>query len=427
MSARSSSYSLVEAIFNFLFVQIAEKKYILSILFFVGLLSGLKIPFMGFLPIITLGFCYFFLAAGRIPEAISLSLLSLYLIVSFDESAITPGFIRYIIYATSFAFFLSYFTKEINSKRFFIFLAFALTLFFTSFKSTFIQTTDFVLEVILRDLFVLIVLFIFCFKGKDLYLNFPFILYLLLGTLFGEFINIVLFDASTYFNLSSTKSLILIPAIYYLSQKRYALGLIISLISLIIISNYGTRMILFALIIFSIIAGFIWLVKKNQSRLYLIAFFTLLGFVLFLRMIFQIEFFLGFKAFSFLSTFVNFDELTLLEVLKLLDPVRYAEHQLFFSRSWFDIIFGSGIGIGIHDLNGYLGFVNYWQAAFTQEEIRTNFFFNLHDYWIDFGLRFGLLPTLIILYLVSIRPMLKGHYAYGILVGVLAAKDVKTL
>jgi len=120
-----------------------------------------------------------------------------------------------------------------------------------------------------------------------------------------------------------------------------------------------------------------------------------------------------------LSIFYSLGDYGILEIAKILDAVRYAEHQIFFSRSIPEILFGNGLGSGIYDINSYLGFVNYWQSAFSQEEIQSNYFYNLHDYWIDFGLRFGLLSVLIVLYLVSIGQMLKGNIFYGIMMGCL--------
>ena len=70
-------------------------------------------------------------------------------------------------------------------------------------------------------------------------------------------------------------------------------------------------------------------------------------------------------------------------------------------------------------MDGYLGFVNFYQSAFSQEEINTNIFFNLHDYWTDYGLRFGLIAVIAIIFFVSIRPMLNGEYFIGIFLGVL--------
>ena len=42
------------------------------------------------------------------------------------------------------------------------------------------------------------------------------------------------------------------------------------------------------------------------------------------------------------------------DIFRSLDPVRYAEHQLFFSRQYSEIFFGSGFGAGLFDHEGYL-------------------------------------------------------------------------
>ena len=102
-----------------------------------------------------------------------------------------------------------------------------------------------------------------------------------------------------------------------------------------------------------------------------------------------------------------------------LDLVRFRENQLFFSRPLYEVIFGSGLGSGLADTQGLLGFVGYFDTAFTVEELNNSVYFNLHDFWTDFGLRFGLITVVFITYLVSIKQILFGQKICGILFGIL--------
>ena len=111
----------------------------------------------------------------------------------------------------------------------------------------------------------------------------------------------------------------------------------------------------------------------------------ILFFYLSLQYFLSFEYLQGFKSIAFFSEFYNPENASIYEIFKVLDPVRYAEHQIFFSRNLIEILFGNGLGAGIADIEGYLGFVNYYQSAFSQEEINTNIYFNLHDFWIDYG------------------------------------------
>jgi hypothetical protein len=84
------------------------------------------------------------------------------------------------------------------------------------------------------------------------------------------------------------------------------------------------------------------------------------------------------------------------------------------------LLFGSGLGSGLVDSLGVLSYVPIdAQYAFTAEEIAAGVFFNLHDFWIDFGLRFGLVSVGAIFYLVVLRQMRSGRFAVGVWFGLL--------
>jgi len=85
----------------------------------------------------------------------------------------------------------------------------------------------------------------------------------------------------------------------------------------------------------------------------------------------------------------------MLEFLRVLDPVRYVEHEMFFQRPLLEMPFGSGLGSGLIDTAGQLSFVQPNTGAFSDEELLAAKYFRLHDPWIYFGLRLGLVFVVI--------------------------------
>ncbi|NQV49506.1 MAG: hypothetical protein HQ507_03360 [Candidatus Marinimicrobia bacterium] len=106
------------------------------------------------------------------------------------------------------------------------------------------------------------------------------------------------------------------------------------------------------------------------------------------------------------TSLVNIDYSgTILEKIQFVDPVRFAEGELMFSRNVIEIMIGSGLGTGMADKEGALSFLPYDGAAFSNDELRNNTYFNLHEAWIDYGYRFGML-FVIVLYTYLVKVML---------------------
>ena len=107
--------------------------------------------------------------------------------------------------------------------------------------------------------------------------------------------------------------------------------------------------------------------------------------------------------------------------LQLIDPWRFGELQLLFDRNLFSIIFGEGFGSGIFDTKGYLVFADFGQTAYSDKELISGIFYNMHDLWTDYGLRFGLLFITVFLYdviknIIFSKNRLKTFYAMLILI-----------
>ena len=107
----------------------------------------------------------------------------------------------------------------------------------------------------------------------------------------------------------------------------------------------------------------------------------------------------GFVDISRISSTIStaLDHETVSEALQAIDSNRYAESQLFFDRNWIRILLGDGMGAALIDHKGYFG--DYIRMRNRNEyELATGHFYNFHDVWVDYGLRIGLLPVVVLFY-----------------------------
>lgn len=320
-------------------------------------------------------------------------------VVPFNESS---SFIRYLIYLviiTSIAL-----NAKINFKKTYTILLLLFFPLFSTIANIFDSQTFINLSILRSDILVcFLILILFSNENKKVFkLNFHliYIFFLIFG--FFEIINFISFFnyEENYMNFQSTKSLILYPVFYSIVYlKSGFLKIFWIALSLLILIGYVTRMIfismllcLFLLLISKIISG---KVKFKRALLFIVLFIILISF--FLPRIQDLEYI---KMISTLSTIIGSDNF--FESLQLVDPWRYGELQILFDRDLFSIIFGEGFGAGIYDYNNYLYFANFDQTAYSDKELITGIFYNMHDFWSDFGLRFGLLNISIFLfYLIS--------------------------
>ena len=229
-------------------------------------------------------------------------------------------------------------------------------------------------------------------------------------------------DFSDYLSYDSLKAFVVFPLIYtLLTRRNVVIQVVLAITTLYIIFLYGTRMITLSFFALITVALVITLIRNGRGK-------SLLGLLIALIVLTNINHiesladtdFMQFKSLAFLVQIQqNFEASDISRMLALLDPVRFAEHQLFFERPILQVIFGSGIGSGIYDANGTLGFVTFDQTAFSEQEINSSTFYNLHDFWIDFGLRFGLLPLAYLTYQIVLREMQNSRPWHGVLFGML--------
>jgi len=275
-----------------------------------------------------------------------------------------------------------------------------------------------------RDVIVLAVMAVFLFARSTLDLDLELVFAGTLGYLLGEVGNILFFYelGNDYLSYNSLKSIAVFPALYALLNGQSRIWQVfLAVITLLVVFYYGTRMITLSLLLLVILVPVVRSMRKGTFGIYVAMF--LIGALLVavdISSILGIDAIERIKALSFFLILIeNFDPSDMFAMVSALDPVRFAEYQLFFSRPPAEVLIGSGLGSGIADSNGVLAFVSYDQTAFSTEEIRTSTYFNLHDFWIDYGLRFGLVPVLLVMFSLSVRQMWRGRPWQGVLFGVL--------
>lgn len=308
----------------------------------------------------------------------------------------TPAVIRYGIYL--YILWLMAVDVRLNMRR----LIAALLCITIPFALMLINIDIISLRTLWRDFLLLsLLVVVFCSGQKTLSryeLDYEHLAIIITMFLLGEVFNIL--SGATlegeYLSYTSLKSLVVFPAFYLLSQDKYYSGIIASAVTLLVLIYYGTRMIP---ITFLVVFMGLLTYKIFQNRRY--AARILIPLLLIVITSINSDFLNELEAFKFGGMFITvIENMDSSEFLRLVDPVRYEEFQLFFRRPLFEIILGSGLGVGIADHEGLLDFVKYEDTAFSAEELDSRVFHEFHDMPVDIGLRFGLGPLLIVLWYV---------------------------
>lgn len=316
-----------------------------------------------------------------------------------EELTITSGVLRYTIYL--FALFIIYRIRYYNPKSVFIFF---ISLFLFG-SITVFNYRNIHIDTLIRDLFIVVLAFpILCsdFRAK-FEINFSILNQLIVVYILSEVINVFLrpklgFSTADYLSYISTKSFVVLPSFYYLIKGKSKIAIPLILLTIFVLVAYGTRMIILTyvlgLILYFITIGIL------KFRLFVFALIIFYG-IFYISNVLNIDF-AGFKA---TGVFVQlFQDGNLGEKFLLIDPVRYYETKLFFERSLFEICFGNGFGSGLIDVKNELNFVKVTDTAFSLQELNQGKFYNLHDTWIDLGLRFGFV-SIISIYILIFRWM----------------------
>lgn len=330
------------------------------------------------------------------------TLLLFALFISVDNAAIgladTFAPIRIAIYLTSI--YTLYESNLFNVKYIAVF-GVMLTIYL---MLTFFNLDNIDFGTLYRDILLLSLVFpVFCSSStkSKFPIDFELLNCIILVYIISEVVNILIrpllgFDTSDYLNYISTKSFIVFPSIYYLINKKFKLALPIVFITLIVLIAYTTRMIILTYTLILILILF-KSVRIRMKNILVILVLLVCSFLIYNITNFEFN---GSKATTvFIQLFTEGD---LFEKFLIIDPVRYNETKLFFNRSLFSVLFGDGLGSGLIDSRNDLGFVKFTDTAFTIKELQEGKYYNLHDTWIDLGLRFGFL-SIVLLYLQIFR------------------------
>lgn len=256
-----------------------------------------------------------------------------------------------------------------------------------------------------RDFIVFGAIFLLILKQKNNNLNtlrMQTLHYGIMGYLIGEFLNVLLFgwgEDFNYINYHSMKSLILFPTFYIIYLRRLRQLVWIIPITLIVIAYYGTRMIFLIYICILLLYFFKWITQSFRWKNLIIITVS----SLFILTSFNWRYLEKYKTtYTIIQIIDNINSSE--NILKIIDPVRFGEHKLFFDRSLNEILLGSGLGSGLYDKEDYFKFIRISNntGAFTAKEITEGRFYNLHDTWIDLGLRLGIV-WIILIYIFLIK------------------------
>jgi len=375
--------------------------------------------------LVPLGLSFLMILNNRLEYCLSCLALSLVFMV--DNGAeiysLTPAIVRYAIYAATLFIFTAQSSANINRRVIFVPCLLGIWLIIGFNLNIFFSFNAFDLGILKRDIFLLAILALFFLVKKPGDLDLTLLFWGSGGLLVGEVLNLIFFYSSNenYLSFDTTKIFVIFPAIIALIQKRNIyLVLFLSCAGIFICLFMGSRMIIASCLGIIVLILVLNSLHRFRAKLYL---FT--GLLVFLGiMASDLSFLLAFdivkfKAIGFIAQLLTLSDISVMEVLELLDPVRFSEHVLFFDRSPILVLLGQGPGAGLYDVNGILSFVSFEQTAFSQEELTSGVFYNFHDAWIEFGVRFGLVPVFLLFYTLVIRQILEGRAIVAFIFGIL--------
>lgn len=303
----------------------------------------------------------------------------------------TPEFIRYSIISVALMTIILDFRSDLQRMTlYFCVLLIPLIL-------SLVNTEDINTESLTRDLFIAgIAGLVICRTNSSVAsfrLDWRLLANFLIIYILFEVVNIAVFhsyEATGYLSYVSTKSLIVFPAFYFLRNERLLPACIVLALSLYVILFFQTRMIIFSAVLVIALYTLSRVIRSNKRELLFLA--VTVPFVVGILSLVPLELFRAVTSMQ-----IALEQSSVSDFLRVLDPVRFVEIQLFLDRDLFNILFGSGLGVGIFDEMNYMGFVGIYDWAFSAEELKTRYFYNFHDVWTDVGLRFGILCLAFIL------------------------------
>ncbi len=181
----------------------------------------------------------------------------------------------------------------------------------------------------------------------------------------------------------------MVASLYLLAKGRLLSFIPVFACTMLVIIGYATRMLLISYLGIVLLL-FFGKAISNTVKIAIVGLFCAV--IVTVALTLPPEILEGQRMFGFL--FAHEGAAGVLDFIRVLDPVRFVEHEMFFQRPWFEVPFGSGLGSGLIDTTGQLSFVQPNTGAFSDKELLESKYFRLHDPWIYFGLRLGLVFVL---------------------------------
>lgn len=298
----------------------------------------------------------------------------------------TPGFVRMFIYCMAISILFAGF--HISTRRLGILCGYVIVLLAMTLATAGLIDSYSLVRDVVTLIGLVAVLGAGRSSGERVVVDIRAVAFFSFGLLCSELINLWLFYDSSggdYLSYDSLKGAVMFVPLYLLVSGRLTAFLPVFALSILVIIGYATRM----LLITSVGILVLLLFSKATTGKAKATILGVLGAGIFtIALLLPPEFLEGRRMFGFLSAHEN--AAGWLEFVRVLDPVRYVEHEMFLQRSWAEIVFGSGLGSGLIDDTGQLSFVQPGTGAFSDTELLEARYFRLHDAWIYFGLRLGL-------------------------------------
>lgn len=298
----------------------------------------------------------------------------------------TPGFVRLFIYCM--AIWILFAGFRISTRRLGVLFGYAIVLLAMTLTTVGMIDSYSLVRDVITLIGLLAVMGAGSSPGEQVLVDVRTISFFSFGLLCSELLNLWLFyDSSSgdYLSYDSLKGAVMFVSLHMLVRGHLFAFVPIFALSMLVVIGYATRMLLITSVGLLVLLSF----SKAISRKDKMAILGVFGAgIIAVALLLPPEFLEGRRMFGFLSAHEN--AAGWLEFIRVLDPVRYVEHEMFLQRSWVEILFGSGLGSGLIDVTGQLSFVQPGTGAFSDKELLEARYFRLHDAWIYFGLRMGL-------------------------------------
>ena len=212
------------------------------------------------------------------------------------------------------------------------------------------------------------------------------------GYLISDLVNFIWFKEvwyGDYMSYSSTKFFLIFPALFCLARGYFIHSVVLAGATLTVLVGYGGRYV-FLCFVLALLYFFVRRVGVLKALLITVGLFLSA-----ISLAFDdfSGFFEGYKALYSLTLLYDMG----LGAFYYMDAIRFYESQIFFQQALPNLVFGNGFGSGLVDNNDLLSFVSAEETAFSVQELSSRQFFNFHDIWVDWGVRFGLAPTLLVI------------------------------